>query len=146
MQNHQVKRNTKRKKSVQVGRGGTRGKTSGHGHKGQKARAGGGPRPEIRDRIKKLPKLRGRGVNKNASVKQSFATVNLKQLQDNFKSGDRVTPQKLYDAGLIRKTRGNFPPIKVVATGELKDKLTLHRVAATAGAKEAIEKAGGEVK
>jgi large subunit ribosomal protein L15 len=143
---HEVKRNTKRKKSVQVGRGGTRGKTSGRGHKGQKARAGGGPRPEIRDRIKKLPKLRGRGVNTNKSVRQSFATVKLSDLQENFKSGSRVTPKVLFDAGLVRKSRGNLPPIKVVASGELKNKLTISRITTTKPAKEAIEAAGGEIK
>lgn len=50
-------------KSVQVGRGGKRGKTSGKGTKGQNARAGRKKRPEIRDFIKRFPKLRGRGKN-----------------------------------------------------------------------------------
>jgi large subunit ribosomal protein L15 len=146
MKIHEVKRNTKRKKHVQVGRGGTRGKTSGRGHKGQKARAGGGPRPEIRDRIKKLPKLRGRGVNTNKSVRLSYRSVKLSDLETNFKAGSKVTPKALFDADLVRKTRGVLPPIKIVATGELKKKLTVSRVAVSKGAKEAIEKAGGEVK
>lgn len=141
-----VKRNTKRKTSIKVGRGGTRGKTSGHGHKGQNSRAGRGPRPEIRDRIKKLPKLRGRGMNINKSAKQPYATVKLSDLQDHFKSGDVVTPKALFDAGLVRKKLGNYPPIKIVASGELKNKLTVKRVTLTAPAKEAIEKAGGQSK
>jgi ribosomal protein L15 len=61
MQFHSLKRKTPNKKSRQVGRGGTRGKTSGRGTKGQNARAGRKKRPELRDFIKRIPKLRGRG-------------------------------------------------------------------------------------
>lgn len=61
MQFHTLKRKTPNKKSKQVGRGGTRGKTSGRGTKGQNARAGRKKRPELRDFIKRVPKLRGRG-------------------------------------------------------------------------------------
>ncbi|MEK7194527.1 MAG: uL15 family ribosomal protein [Patescibacteria group bacterium] len=61
MQSHNLKSKTKRTRSKQVGRGGTRGKTSGRGTKGQNARAGRKKRPEIRDFIKRFPKLRGRG-------------------------------------------------------------------------------------
>ena len=46
-----------------VGRGGKRGKTSGRGGKGQTARAGNKRRPELRDFIKRIPKLRGRGIS-----------------------------------------------------------------------------------
>ena len=61
MQFHTLKAKTKRKYARQVGRGGTRGKTSGRGTKGQNARAGHKKRPELRDFIKRIPKLRGRG-------------------------------------------------------------------------------------
>ncbi|MBX4206209.1 uL15 family ribosomal protein [Candidatus Parcubacteria bacterium] len=61
MQFHTLKRKTPNKKSKQVGRGGTRGKTSGRGTKGQNARSGRKKRPELRDFIKRVPKLRGRG-------------------------------------------------------------------------------------
>lgn len=61
MQFHTLQAKTKRKRSRQVGRGGTRGKTSGRGTKGQNARAGRKKRPELRDIIKRVPKLRGRG-------------------------------------------------------------------------------------
>ena len=63
MQTHDLQRNNKNKKSQQVGRGGTRGKTSGRGHKGQSARAGNKKRPALRDIIKKLPKKRGYRFN-----------------------------------------------------------------------------------
>jgi len=62
MQFHNLKRKTPNKKSRQVGRGGTRGKTAGRGTKGQNARSGRKKRPEIRDTIKRVPKLRGRGI------------------------------------------------------------------------------------
>jgi large subunit ribosomal protein L15 len=63
MQLHTLKPRTARQKSRQVGRGGKRGKTAGRGTKGQNARAGRKKRPEIRDFIKRFPKLRGRGKN-----------------------------------------------------------------------------------
>ncbi|HWA32414.1 MAG TPA: hypothetical protein VG694_03110 [Candidatus Paceibacterota bacterium] len=59
MQIHDVKRKHKNKKDRLVGRGGKHAKTSGRGGKGQTARAGNKRRPELRDIIKKLPKLRG---------------------------------------------------------------------------------------
>ena len=68
MQFHTLKRKTKNKKARQVGRGGTRGKTSGRGTKGQNARAGRKKRPELRDFIKRFPKLRGRGKNSLKSI------------------------------------------------------------------------------
>ncbi|KKT14595.1 MAG: hypothetical protein UW76_C0016G0015 [Parcubacteria group bacterium GW2011_GWF2_44_8b] len=61
MQFHNLQAKTKRKYARQVGRGGTRGKTAGRGTKGQNARAGRKKRPELRDIIKRIPKLRGRG-------------------------------------------------------------------------------------
>lgn len=61
MQLHTLQAKTKRKRGKQVGRGGTRGKTSGRGTKGQNARSGRKKRPELRDVIKRVPKLRGRG-------------------------------------------------------------------------------------
>ncbi len=61
MQFHSLKRKTPNKTSQQVGRGGKRGKTAGRGTKGQNARAGRKKRPELRDFIKRVQKLRGRG-------------------------------------------------------------------------------------
>ncbi|MDB5266674.1 MAG: ribosomal protein large subunit ribosomal protein [Parcubacteria group bacterium] len=77
MQSHTLKARTKRVTSQQVGRGGTRGKTSGKGTKGQNARAGRKKRPELRDFIKRFPKLRGRGKNsfKSREVKLVGASL-----------------------------------------------------------------------
>lgn len=72
MQFHSLKRKTPNKKSRQVGRGGTRGKTSGRGTKGQNARAGRKKRPELRDFIKRVPKLRGRGKSGLRSIQKKL--------------------------------------------------------------------------
>ena len=80
MQFHTLKRKTKNKKTRQVGRGGTRGKTSGRGTKGQNARAGRKKRPELRDFIKRIPKLRGRGKSSLKSFKPKARVVDLKTL------------------------------------------------------------------
>ncbi|KKQ83268.1 MAG: hypothetical protein UT07_C0007G0024 [Parcubacteria group bacterium GW2011_GWB1_38_8] len=80
MQFHTLKRKTKNKKTRQVGRGGTRGKTSGRGTKGQNARAGRKKRPELRDFIKRIPKLRGRGKSSLKSFKPKARGVDLKTL------------------------------------------------------------------
>jgi large subunit ribosomal protein L15 len=69
MQAHTLKRNTPNKKTPRVGRGGVRGKTSGRGTKGQKARSGRKMRPEMRDLIKKIPKLRGHGKNRARTIR-----------------------------------------------------------------------------
>ncbi|MDO8424168.1 MAG: uL15 family ribosomal protein [bacterium] len=73
MQFHTLKRKTPNKKSKMVGRGGTRGKTSGRGTKGQNARAGRKKRPELRDFIKRVPKLRGRGKSSLKSFQPKLA-------------------------------------------------------------------------
>ena len=78
MQFHTLKRKTPNKKSKQVGRGGTRGKTAGRGTKGQNARAGHKNRPEIRDVIKRVPKLRGRGKSSLKSRRAKLSGEALK--------------------------------------------------------------------
>lgn len=78
MQFHNLRSKTQRKTSRQVGRGGKRGKTSGKGTKGQNARAGRKKRPEIRDFIKRIPKLRGRGVNSLKSFQKRLVGAELK--------------------------------------------------------------------
>lgn len=146
MQYHQVKRKTKRIKSVQVGRGGKRGKTSGRGHKGQKARAGTRIRPEFRDVIKSVPKLRGRGVNYNKPTKASAKTVAIGDLNDAFKKNDKVTPSVLFEKGLLRKVGGKLPKVKIVSVGEIKIPLTFRNCLFSETAKKAVIEAGGEIK
>ncbi len=145
MQIHQLKRKTKNKKPKSVGRGEKRGKTSGRGTKGQNARAGSRKRPELRDFIKKIPKLRGRGVNSQKSVKSKPVVVSLDKLEKNFSSGDAVNPSVLAEKGIIKKIGGKIPAVTLVSDGELTKKFEISKCKVTAKAREKIEKAGGEI-
>ncbi|MES2213509.1 MAG: uL15 family ribosomal protein [Patescibacteria group bacterium] len=144
MQTHNLKRTHANKKARQVGRGGTRGKTAGRGTKGQNARAGHKKRPEIRDFIKRLPKLRGRGKNINTSIQTKPVVVNLKDLKK-CKDGDTVSPRTLVKHGIVSKVAGDLPRIKILGSGTVEVKLTVKDCEVSASAKEAIEKAGGTV-
>ncbi|QQR49884.1 uL15 family ribosomal protein [Candidatus Nomurabacteria bacterium] len=125
MQFHTLQRKNKNPKKITVGRGGRRGKTSGRGTKGQKARAGHKIRPMIRDIIKKLPKRRGRGKNSFKSFAYKPKTVNLAVLEKHFTTGEVVTPSSLLAKGLITRTKGVTPRVKILSDGELTKKLTI---------------------
>ena len=123
MQLHNLKSHTGLRKKKVVGRGGKRGTTSGKGTKGQKARAGHRIRPEIRDMIKKLPRLRGRGKNYLKTVTLLGAVVNLVDSERHFKAGETVNPSALFTAGLINKEGGRLPKVKILGKGTLSKKL-----------------------
>lgn len=142
MQLNSLKRKHPNKKSQQVGRGGTRGKTSGRGGKGQTARAGNKRRPEIRDIIKKLPKLRG---YRFASFEIKPIPVNVEALNI-FEGGATVNPEILFEKKLIRRQNGEVGAVKILGTGELTKKLTITGCKVSKSAREKIEKAGGIVK
>ncbi len=141
MQLHELKRENPNRKARQVGRGGTRGKTSGRGGKGQTARAGNKRRPELRDIIKKLPKLRGYRF-KSRTMK--FTPVNVVALNV-FSASDVVTPKSLFEKGIIRRVKGAFPEVKILGTGDLKVKLSVEQCMVSASARAKIEGAGGKV-
>ncbi len=141
-----LSRKTKNKKSKLVGRGGTRGKTSGRGTKGQKARAGHRIRPAIRDMIKKYPKLRGRGKNSNKSIAVRPAVVNLGDIATVFTKDASITPSALLAKKLIRRTAGVLPKVKILAGGELTHAVMVYDCEVTPAAKAKIEAAGGSVK
>lgn len=148
MQLNTLKAKTARITSTRVGRGGKRGKTSGRGTKGQNARAGHRKRPEMRDLIKKLPKLRGHGQNRARTVRRDridYVPVNLAALESAFTAGDTVTPATLAKKGLVTARAGRIRPVKILGTGELTKALSVSDVAASASAKAAIEKAGGSL-
>lgn len=136
------------RKKVRVGRGGKRGKTAGRGTKGQKARAGNKRRPEWRDTIKKLPKRRGYGKNRARGTVSRIpaGALSLDTLSKVFKDNDTVSVTSLMKAGLVSRTGGKVPPVKIVGTGTLTKKLTFDGVSVSESAKGAIEKAGGVVK
>ena len=145
MQLNQLKRKTKNRDSKRVARGGKRGKTAGRGTKGQKARAGHKMRPEMRDIIKKIPKLRGRGKNTNKSFEIKPAPVNLMLIEKNFAAGETVTPEILLAKKLVARFGGRVPKVKILATGKLTKSITFTGCLMSASAKAAIEDAGGTV-
>ena len=116
------------------------GKTSGKGHKGARARSGGGPRPGFEGGqmplTRRLPK---RGFT-NIFAKE-YATVNVSALNC-FEDGAVVTAEALINAGLIKKT---LDGVKVLGGGELTKKLTVSVDKVTDSAKEKIEAIGGKV-
>ena len=128
-----------------VARGGKRGKTSGRGGKGQTARAGNKRRPEWRDIIKKLPKLRGRGKNSNISFYKKAAPVNLVALEAVFSSGDAITPAILFEKGVVSMRSGRMPEVKILGEGEITKSFKVTGCSYSVSAKAAIEKAGGSI-
>lgn len=139
MQFHNLSPKTKQKKEKRVGRGGKRGTYSGRGIKGQKARAGHRIRPEERDTLKKIPKLRG---YKFRPFRAKPAAVNLGKLENYFKDGDTVNPASLYKAGLIGKVKGKVPKVKILGDGEFKKKLIFKDVLFSESAKAKLANRG----
>jgi len=145
MQIHDLKRKTPNTKNPSIGRGGKRGKTSGRGTKGQDSRSGRKKRPELRDFIKRIPKMRGRGKNSFKSFAERTEVVLLSTIEKNFKVGDRVEPASIIAKGILKRTEGNFPRIKILSGGEITKKVTVSGVEISASARTAIEKVGGVV-
>ena len=141
MQIHNLKRTHKNKRDRLVGRGGKHAKTSGRGGKGQTARAGNKKRPEMRDIIKKLPKLRGYKFN---STRDKHAVVNLGALEA-LQAGSTVTPELLLEHKLIRRNGGKIPRVKILGLGDINVKVTFTGVLVSKEAKAKIEKAGGTI-
>ena len=116
------------------------GKTSGKGHKGAKARSGGGKRPGFEGGqmplTRRLPK---RGFT-NIFAKE-YATVNVSALNV-FEDGTVITNEALIEAGLIKKV---LDGVKVLGGGELTKKLTVSVDKVTESAKQKIEAIGGKV-
>jgi large subunit ribosomal protein L15 len=124
-----------------VGRGGKRGKTSGRGTKGQKARAGHRIRPEARDIIKKIPKRRGYGKHRADSVNASGVrplVVNLSLIDKHFESGETVSPETLLAKRLIRKRRGKLPKVKILGADGSSKKFTFKDVTMSGKAGERL--------
>jgi len=147
MQLHELTRKTPQKGSKRKGRGRAsgKGKTAGRGTKGQNARSGHKKRPEIREQLKKIPKLRGRGVNSNKSIEARIAIVNVSALEALFAAGEAVTPATLHERGLVRARKGKTPSVKILGDGELSKKLAVSGCTVSGSAKEKIEKAGGTI-
>ena len=148
MQLHSFSPRTKNKKNAPVGRGGKRGKTSGRGGKGQTARAGHKIRPEVRDLIKKLPKLRGHGKNRARTVRTNriaTSAVNVGALEAAYKAGETITPASLVAKGLVRRVKGRAPVVKILGTGTLSKAFVVRGCSLSVSAKAALTAAGGKL-
>ncbi len=144
MQLHQLtKITTKGKKRVGLGHGSGRGKTSGRGTKGQKARNSvplrfeGGALPLT----KRLPFLRGKGRNK--SLQQKPVVVNVSAL-NGFSKGAVVTQESLVTQGLVSKELIEAKGVKILGSGDITVALSV-QVPVSKGAADKITKAGGSV-
>lgn len=132
-------------KRTTVGRGGKRGKTSGRGGKGQSARAGNKRRPEWRDIIKRVPKLRGRGKNSNKGFQIKPLIVSLATLEATFNTKDVINPQALASKGLVSTKSGKIQAIKILGNDDITKAFTISGCAISDPAREKIVKAGGSV-
>ena len=130
---------TTAQKRLGRGTGSGLGKTSGKGHKGAKARSGGGKRPGFEGGqmplVRRLPK---RGFYN--PFRTEYVAVNVERLEI-FEDGSVVSPVQLIEAGIIKKIDDG---IKIMGNGELTKKLTVQAAKFTATAKEKIEAAGGK--
>ena len=121
------------------GTGSGLGKTSGKGHKGAKARSGGGKRPGFEGGQMPLTmRLPKRGfINK---WRTEYVAINVDRLEV-FEDGQVVSPVELIEMGIIKKIEDG---VKIMGNGELTKKLTVQANKFTATAKEKIEAAGGK--
>ena len=143
--NNLVKNN---KKKIRVGRGigSGRGKTSSRGHKGQKSRSGvaiksfeGGQMPLYR----RLPK---RGFNSISS--EQIAILNLDKIQS-YIDNKRINSSDILNSDLLKKLKiinKNSTKLKILGSGEIKNKINIEANLASKSAVEKLEKIGGSIK
>ncbi|MDO5144392.1 MAG: 50S ribosomal protein L15 [bacterium] len=136
---HPAEGSTTAAKRLGRGVGSGLGKTSGKGHKGAKARSGGGKRPGFEGGqmplYRRVPK---KGFTNIFGT--DYAAVNVERLEV-FENGAVVDVDALKAAGIIKKELGG---VKIMGNGELTKKLTVKAAKFTASAKEKIEALGGK--
>ena len=115
------------------------GKTSGKGHKGAKARSGGGKRPGFEGGQMPLTmRLPKRGFTN--TFRTEYVAINVDRLEV-FEDGMVVTPVELIQYGIIKNVQDG---VKILGNGEITKKLTVQANKFSASAKEKIEAAGGK--
>ena len=139
--------NTIKKKKIRPGRGigSGKGKTSGRGHKGQKSRSGvaiksfeGGQMPLYR----RLPK---RGFN--SISKDKITILNLEKIQS-YIDKKNINPNEILNSDLLKKLKlinKNSKKLKILGTGEVKNKINIEADLASKSAIEKLEKIGGSI-
>ena len=138
----------KSKKRLGRGIGSTKGKTCGRGHKGQKSRSGvaiksfeGGQMPLYR----RLPK---RGFKSfNNQVKKSVAIINLSKIQE-FLKKKKISPNGKLNLSTLQKSQlvnKKYSKLKLLGSGDIKEKFDIEANFISKSAKEKIEKLGGKV-
>ena len=137
---HPAEGSTTAPKRLGRGVGSGIGKTSGKGHKGAKARSGGGKRPGFEGGQMPLTmRLPKRGFTNKWRIE--YATVNVDRLNI-FEDGAVVTPVELVESGILKNVQDG---VKILGNGEITKKLTVQANKFSATAKEKIEAAGGKV-
>ena len=122
------------------GTGSGLGKTSGKGHKGAKARSGGGKGPGFEGgQIPLARRIPKRGFTNK--FRTEYVAINVSRLEI-FEDGMVVSPVELIEYGIIKKIEDG---VKIMGNGDLTKKLTVQANKFTATAKEKIEAAGGKV-
>ena len=115
------------------------GKTSGKGHKGAKARSGGGKRPGFEGGQMPLTmRLPKRGFTN--IFRKEYVAVNIDRLEM-FEDGAVVTPVTLIEYGIIKNVQDG---VKILGNGEITKKLTVQANKFSESAKQKIEAAGGK--
>jgi len=141
-------KNKKSKKRLGRGIGSGKGKTSGRGHKGQKSRSGvaiksfeGGQMPLYR----RLPKRGFR--NFKTKIKKYIALLNLAKIQENFDS-KKILPNSKINLSTLQKSHllnKKYNKLKLLGSGDIKEKFDIEVNFISSSAKKKIEKLGGKV-
>ena len=133
---------TRSRKRIGRGPSSGHGKTSGKGHKGQRARSGGGVRPGFEGGQMPLYRRIARRGFSNYPFKVEYIGINLGTLEQSFGDGDTVTLESLKEKKVVKK-RTEY--VKILGQGELSKKLTVQGLKVSKGAEEKITAAGGSV-
>lgn len=134
------RKSIKTAKKKRIGRGAHGGTFSGKGVKGQTARAGGRRRPGFEGGqtplVRRMPKLRG--FTPISKIK--YQVINVGDLEEKFKDGDKITKEMLQSEGLIWSAK---KPVKLLGNGDIKKKFEITIDLASVQAVDKLTKAGG---
>lgn len=131
---------TRPRKRVGRGQGSGTGGTSGRGHKGQKARSGGGTHPWFEGGTMPIMRRLPKGGFKNIN-RVEYQVINVRDLV-RFESGTEITPAVLKDRNLAKRL---YQPVKLLANGEVDRPLKVRVHAVSEAARRKVEAAGGTV-